>query len=113
MMHPPYKDHPLWQSAMSLTRDAYALAERLRGEAPELARRLRKAAVSIPAHVAGALSAEPGSQREDVLAARGALAELSRQASRAQGKDSRDVARRAEELDRIVLFELAETGPAP
>ena len=112
MMHPPYKEHPLWRSAMSLTGDAYALAERLRGESPELARRLRKAAVSIPAHVAGALSAEPGSRREDVIAARGALAELSRQASSASGEDSRTLARRAEDLDRSVLSELAGNGPA-
>src|SRR5439155_21267095 len=112
MMHPPYKEHSLWRSAMSLTREAYALAERLRAEAPELARRLRKAAVSIPAHVAGALSAEPGSRREDLLAARVALAELSRQASRARGGASRSGAWRAQDLDTIGLTEVAGNGPA-
>jgi len=102
---PDYKSHPLWLSAIALAREAYAVAEELLAEHPEVSRRLRKAAVSVPAHVAGALSAEPGARREDMLAARGALAEVSRQAARVSGEGPGRLARRAEELDRLVLFE--------
>jgi hypothetical protein len=102
---PAYKKHPLWESAMALTRDAYALAERVKDASPDTASRLRKAAVAVPAHVAGALSGTPAKRREHVLAARGAIAEVARQAARSRGEPSRELARQAETLDLSVLFE--------
>jgi hypothetical protein len=101
---PEYKSHPLWNDAMALTRDAYLIADRVRSLSPETSRRLRKAAVSVPAHVASALSA-PEKKMEHMLAARGALAELSRQALGAATDGSDAVAQRAEDLDRLILFE--------
>jgi hypothetical protein len=56
---PDYKSHPLWNEAMALARAAYAVAEEVSGRDPEEARRLRQAAVSVPAKLAGALAA-PG-----------------------------------------------------
>ncbi len=109
---PGYKDHPLWQSAMALTRDAYALAERLGGTSPEAARRLRKAAVAVPAHVAAALSGETRRRREHVLLLRGALAELTRLASRAPGELSEGLAREAETLELSALFEFGPSEAA-
>src|ERR1700693_2775017 len=106
---PAYKSHPLWEGAMALARDAYALAERVKDASPDTASRLRKAAVAVPAHVAGAISEEPAKRREHALAARGALAEVSRQAGRAPGEDSRELTRRAETLDLSVLFEFGST----
>ena len=106
---PAYKSHPLWTGAMALAREAYALADRVKDASPETASRLRKAAVAVPAHVAGAITDGADKRREHVLAARGALAEVARQAGRAPGEDSRELARRAETLDLSVLFEF---GPA-
>jgi four helix bundle protein len=103
---PAYKTHPLWMEAMSLTREAYALSERLRERDPETSRRLRRAAVAVPAHVASALSAEPERRSEPMLAARGALAEVSRHATRAVDAGSDDLLHRVWDLDRRVLFEL-------
>jgi hypothetical protein len=102
---PAYKKHPLWESALALTRDAYALAERVKDASPDTASRLRKAAVAVPAYVAGALSGPPAKRREHVLAARGAIAEVARQAARSRGEPSRELVRRAETLDLSVLFE--------
>jgi four helix bundle protein len=102
---PAYKKHPLWESAMALTRAAYALAESLKDSSPDTASRLRKAAVAVPAHVAGALSDSPDKRREHVLAARGAIAEVARQAARSRGESSRELSRQAETLDLSVLFE--------
>jgi hypothetical protein len=107
---PAYKSHPLWESAMALTRDAYALAERLKGTSPEAARRLRKLAVAVPAHVAAALSARTRQRREHVLILRSALAELARQATGASGEISEKLAREAETLDLSVLFEFGSNG---
>ena len=109
---PAYKSHPLWESAMALARSAYALAERLKGVSPDAASRLRKAAVAVPAHVAGALSDGPDKRREHVLAARGAIAEVARQAARSRGESSRELARQAETLDLAVLFEFGAAEPA-
>lgn len=109
---PAYKNHPLWESAMALTRGAYALAERVRDASPDTARRLRRAAVTVPAHVAGALSEGPDKLREHVLAARGAIAEVARQAARSRGEASRELARQAETLELTVLFEFGAGGPA-
>lgn len=102
---PAYKQHPLWESAMALTRDAYALAERVKAASPDAASRLRKSAVAVPAHVAGALSDAPARRREHVLAARGAIAEVARQADKSRDESSRELARQAETLDLLLLFE--------
>ncbi len=102
--HPEYKNHPLWNDAMALTRDAYRIADRIRSASPETSRRLRKAAVSVPAHVASALCA-PERRLEHMVAARGALAEISRQARQAALEGSDGLAQRAESLDRLILFE--------
>ena len=107
-----YKEHPLWNEAISLTHAAYDLAERVRPSDPRTARHLRRAAVAIPAHVAGALMADESTRREHVLTARGALAEVSRQAGRAEEagelEAALELARRAGELDRAVSFELGD-----
>ena len=94
---------------MTLARDAYAVAERLKDTSPDTAGRLRKAAVAVPAHVAGAISEEPAKRREHVLAARGALAEVARQAARAPDETGSDLTRLAETLDLSVLFEFGAT----
>lgn len=113
MARADYKTHPLWNEAISLTHAAYALAERVRPSDPLTARHLRKAAVAIPAHVAGALTSEEDARRDHVLTARGALAEVSRQAGRAEAAGdvaaAADLARRADELERAVSFALGET----
>lgn len=97
---------------MAITQAAYALAEELRPADPTTARHLRRAAVSIPAHVAGALTSDGEARRDHVLTARGALSEVSRQAVRAgEGVlTAALLARRASDLDRAVDFEL---GDAP
>lgn len=97
---------------MAVTQAAYALAERVRPAEPLIARHLRKAAVAIPAHVAGALTSDGEARRDHVLTARGALSEVSRQAGRAETAGEIDaaaaLARRASALDRAVHFELGE-----
>lgn len=109
---PEYKSHPLWNEAMAVTQAAYALAERVRPADPMIARHLRKAAVAIPAHVAGALTSEGEARRDHVLTARGALSEVSRQSARVETAAETEAAaalgRRATELDRAVHFELGE-----
>ena len=106
---PAYKSHPLWAGAMALARDAYALADRVKDSSPETARSLRKAAVAVPAHVAGAISEDPAKRREHMLAARGALAEVARQAGRAPEESGDELTRLAETLDLSVLFEFGGT----
>lgn len=106
---PAYKSHPLWTGAMALARDAYALADRVKDASPETAGRLRKAAVAVPAHVAGAIADGADKRREHVLAARGALAEVARQAARAPDETGNDLTRLAETLDLSVLFEFGVT----
>ncbi len=93
---------------MSLTRDGYALAEQLREDDPALALRVKKAAVAVPAQVAGALGADAGApdRREHLAEARGALAELARHARSCGLPGSDALASRAELFDRSVLFEL-------
>lgn len=109
---PLYKSHPLWRSAMALTREAYALAESVRGERPVAAQRLRKAAVAVPARIAAAISDGREKRRENALAARGALAEVARQAEDVPGEASREILRRAETLELSLLFELGEEAPS-
>lgn len=109
-VRPPYKSHPLWNEAMELAREAYALAGQISD--PGVSSSLRKAAVSVPARIAGALSTEETERDEHVLAARGALAEVSRQAARdrdgqgSAGPSFRRLAERADALERALLFEL-------
>ena len=106
---PDYKSHPLWTGAMALARDAYALADRVKDASPETASRLRKAAVAVPARVAGAIADGAEKRREHVLAARGALAEVARQAAQAPDEAGNDLMRLAETLDLSVLFEFGAT----
>ena len=105
---PDYKDHPLWTEAIALAHEAYAVADALRASDPEEARLLRKAAVSVPAHVAGALVAEQEEQRAaDVSGARAALTELAARAGQISTRPgSGDLRRRAEALQRSVILEL-------
>ena len=103
---PAYKLHPLWLEAMSLTREAYAFSERLRPQDPEASLRLRRAAVAVPAHLASALSARPEQRSEPMLAARLALAQVSREAALIRGTDGEGLLHRAGDLDRRVFFEL-------
>jgi len=93
---------------MALTRSSYAAAERIRARQPEVAERLRKISVTVPARIANALETGEGDDRreEHVLAARGALAELARQAGRSMEPEDAELAREASDLDRAVLFEL-------
>ena len=102
MPHPDYKDNPLWIDAMRLVREAYALAERVRGEAPVASRRLRKAAVAVPANIAGILHPDPEREAGDCAAlARGALAEIERQVrllAEAAGEEAGPLVRHARRL---------------
>jgi four helix bundle protein len=110
---PAYKEHPLWNEAMALTHAAYELAERVRPEDPATARHLRRAAVAIPAHVAGALSSDDDARRDHVSTALSALAEVSRQADHVAGAErpaAAELARRAGELERAVCFQLGDAG---
>jgi hypothetical protein len=104
---PAYKEHPLWSLAMALTRDAYALAEAIRPRDAESADRLRKAAVSVPAHVATALAADGDKSAEEVRAARGALGEVARLAGRDGSPEAVRLERQATLLDRRVLFDFS------
>jgi hypothetical protein len=92
---------------MALARDAYALAGKLSSWNLEAARALRRSAVSVPAHLAGALSGEQTRRREELLGALGALAAVARFAetagSEGEAELAPDLARRAEALDRAVL----------
>lgn len=77
---PSYKDHPLWQQAIGLVEEAYAVADAARPNAPDAALRLRRIAVGIPAALADALADEPEHDlAEDRSRALGALAEIERQ----------------------------------
>jgi len=103
---PEYKSHPLWGRAIAITREAYALAEVLRTRDAAAATSLRRAAVAIPARVAGALESRGARRAEEVLAARGALAEVARQARRDDSPAARRLRDEAEDLDARVIFDL-------
>jgi hypothetical protein len=110
---PAYKEHPLWNEAMGLTQAAYGLAEQLFPRDPTTARRIRRAAVTVPAHVAGALSTDDESRRDHVATALSALAEVSRRAEGVEGAErvaAAELARRASALERAVCFELGDAG---
>ena len=89
---PAYKDNPIWIEAISVTRAAYDLAEKVRPEDPLTARYLRRASVTIPAHLAGALSADDDG-----------VGGVERPAAT-------ELARRAGELERAVSFQLGDAG---
>ncbi len=108
-VRPDSKGHPLWNDAMALARDAYDVAECARERSAVTSTRLRKAAVSVPAHVAGALSGGPKEQAEHMCAARAALAEVGRQAATAQAEGGQALAHRAMDLDKRILFEFGAT----
>ncbi len=95
---------------MALTREVYAMAERLMSFDPDLARRLKKTAVTVPARVAGAAGTSGPERLEHVAAARTALAELSRNALDTGEAGDAALARRANALDRAVLFEFGTHG---
>jgi hypothetical protein len=108
---PAYKEHPLWNRAMNLTREAYALAQTIRPRDEAAASALRKAAVAVPAHLAGALEGEGPRRAEETIAARDAIAELARQARRDGSRAARRLESDAADLDARVLFDLgAEEG---
>jgi four helix bundle protein len=111
---PAYKEHPLWIEAMAMTHAAYDLADRVRPQDPATARHLRRAAVAIPAHLAGAISAEDRDERRDhVTTALISLAEVSRQAERAEkveGAAALGLVERARNLERAARFELVDSG---
>lgn len=104
---PAYKDNPLWGRAMALTREAYSLAGAIHERDAATARTLRQAAVSIPAHIAGALSSTGRRRAEEALAAQGALAEVGRQARREGSLAARRLEEAAAELDARLLFAFA------
>jgi purine nucleoside permease len=104
---PDYKSHHLWEEAMALVHEAYGLADQVRAHDPEAARLLRKAAVSVPAHVAGALTAgEEQARATEVSGARAALADV---AARAE-VPAPALSRRARALDLSVELELGPPG---
>jgi hypothetical protein len=92
---------------MALTRDAYALAEAIRPRDAESAERLRKAAVSVPAHVATALATAGDRSAEEARAARGALVEVARLAGRDGSPEAARLERQAALLDERVLFDFS------
>ena len=106
---PDYKSHPLWAEAMALTHEAYGVAERIKPRDPEGARLLRRAAVAVPARVAGALSADDGLERAtEASGARAALSEVAQRAANASASsESAALARHAGMLSRSVALALA------
>jgi len=103
---PDYKSHPLWTEAMALAKAAYAVAEEVADREPEEARLLRKAAVTVPARLAEALSADEATTRgSDASEVRAALDEVATRAGRLPTRQgsSRDLARRARALERSVV----------
>lgn len=106
---PAYKHHPLWTEAIALAHQTYALADTLARRDPAEALRLRRLAVSVPALLAAALSAEHEPDRAaDVSEARAALRALASRAERLTQLPaaSADLPRRAQALDGCVALEL-------
>ena len=106
---PVYKSHPLWTEAMALAHEAYGVAETLRPRDPEGARLLRKAAVAVPARVAGALSADDDTERAtEASGARVALSEVAERASGAsESPGAAELARHAGTLALSVALALS------
>ena len=105
---PAYKRHPLWNRAIAVTRDAYALADTIRPRDEGAAAALRRAAVAIPSHVAGALEARGRDRAHEALAARGALAEVARRSRGESSAAARRLEGEAAALDARILFDFAD-----
>ena len=106
---PDYKSHPLWTEAMDLAKAAYAVAQEVADRDPEEARLLRKAAVTVPARLAEALSADEAIARgSDATEVRAALDEVATRAGRLPTREgsSRELARKARALERSVVLVL-------
>jgi hypothetical protein len=104
---PGYKSHPLWEAAIRLAHDAYGLADAIRSADPDAAGEIRKAAVSVPARIAGALSAETSGEKESEAAgASAALGWLAARAESANAPAFEGLAQRARELSRGVGLQL-------
>jgi hypothetical protein len=104
---PTYKSHPLWEAAIRLAHDAYGLADAIRSADPDAAGEIRRAAVTVPARIAGALSAETSGEKESEAA--GASAALGWLAARAESANTPafvGLAERARELSRGVGLQL-------
>jgi hypothetical protein len=108
---PEYKNHPLWIEAMALTRSAYTVADGLAPTDADGARGLRKAAVSVPALVAGALSGEQADSRAaDAAGACAALDEVANRASRIPGPVAAELVRQSGALEDAVRREFRPAG---
>jgi hypothetical protein len=104
---PQYKSHPLWEAAIRLAHDAYGLADAIRDADPDTAGEIRRAAVSVPARIAGALSAEtPVEKESEAAGASAALVWLAARAESANAPRYESLADRARELSRGVGLEL-------
>jgi len=100
---PRYKTHPLWEEAIRLAHDAYGLADAIRAANPDAAGEIRRAAVSVPARIAGALSAETSGEKEtEAAGASAALGWLAARAETANAPASAGLADRARALSRGV-----------
>jgi hypothetical protein len=110
---PEYKSHPLWEAAIRLAHDAYGLADAIRPADPDGAGEIRRAAVSVPARIAGALCAETSGEKEsEAASASAALGWLAARAERANAPQSEGLADRARQLSRGVGLALrGEHGP--
>ena len=115
MPRPDYKSHPLWAEAMALAHEAYDVAETLRPRDPEAARLLRKAAVAVPARVAGALTADEDVERAtETVGARAALSEVAVRASGAPASGKADaLVRHADSLSISVALALTAAEERP
>jgi hypothetical protein len=110
---PDYKNNPLWNEAIALARDAYAIASELAPRDPDEARRLRRVAVTVPARLAGALEADRLEARDaETFEARAALDEVAAVAERVptRGNSGRALARRARALEGSVRRSFGQSG---
>lgn len=104
---PHYKTHPLWEAAIRLAHDAYGLADAIRSNDPDAAGEIRRAAVTVPARIAGALSAETAVEKEtEAAGASAALGWLAARAEIANAPSYEGLADRARALSRGVGLEL-------
>ena len=104
---PRYKSHPLWEAAIRLAHDAYGLADAIRAAAPAAAGEIRRAAVTVPARIAGALSADDSGEKEtEAAGASAALGWLAARAETANAPEFVGLAERARELSRGVGLQL-------
>jgi four helix bundle protein len=102
-----YRDLDAWKAAMNLLLAAYAVArQQPLTERFELARQMRRAAVSIPSNIAEGQATGPGGRyRHHVRIALGSLAELETQL-----EVVRRLAYLPEDALRAIAGDLAQTG---